>query len=149
MASDEEQGLLLAVLRHQADAVRDGVARRARCATGWPSIRTRPESKRIGAEDGARDLGAARADQAGDAEDLALADLEGHVVELDGARHRVLLRRREMPSTASATSPRGKRRIARGQQAELAAHHQPDDAVDRRYPRPRRSPTWRPSRSTV
>ena len=43
----------------------------------------------------------------------------------------VLLRRREMPSTASATSPVAKDVSRARQQAELAAHHQADDAVHR------------------
>ena len=41
--------------------------------TGLPSIRIAAGVEAVGAEDGARGLGAARADETGDAEDLALA----------------------------------------------------------------------------
>ena len=46
------------------------------CATGLPSTSDAAGVERVGAEDRARHLGAAGADQAGDAEDLAAADAE-------------------------------------------------------------------------
>ena len=60
----------LAVLRDQVDAVGDGVARRGdgdRLAVEAD----RAAERRVDAEDGARELGAAGADEAGEAEDLA------------------------------------------------------------------------------
>ncbi len=60
--------------------------------------------ERIGAEDRARHLGAAGADQSGNAEDLAVAHRQRDVVEHGGVRIRALPRR-VRPSTASATSP--------------------------------------------
>src|SRR6202011_1560610 len=71
----QEQRLLLAVLRYQADPVADGVLRRTDMdlaavdddATGIERVR---------AEDRPRHLGAAGADQPGDAEDLAPAHFE-------------------------------------------------------------------------
>ena len=80
-------------------------SRGERIVTGLPSMMHAAGVERIGAEDGARHLGAAGADQAGDAEDLAVPDRERDVVEDGGAADRCALPRRESPSTASATSP--------------------------------------------
>ena len=71
----QEQRLLLAVLGHQADAVADGVPRRAD-RTSLAVDDDAAGIERIGAEDRARHLGAAGADQPGDAEDLAAAHFE-------------------------------------------------------------------------
>ena len=50
------------------------IAARGRpAATGAPATRTVPASSAVDAEQRARQLGAARADEAGEAEDLALA----------------------------------------------------------------------------
>ena len=56
-------------------------ARGERGRNGRPSIQSRPASSVSIAEDAARDLGAARADEAGEADDLAAAELERDVGE--------------------------------------------------------------------
>ena len=84
---------------------------------------------RIGAEDGTGELGAPGADQAGQAQDLALADFQADVVEHDGVR---------VAGVAAAVDAldgqghrTGARALAMGEQAiDLAADHQPDDALD-------------------
>ena len=104
--------------------------------------------ERIGAEDRARHLGAAGADQPGDAEDLAAAHLERDVVEHDGVRVAARCR------GASGPRPRARPRRRRGssrwreERVDLAADHQPDDAVDVGLG-DRAAADERPSRSTV
>ncbi len=83
----------------------------------------------IGAEDGARHLGAAGADQPGDAENLAPPDRQRDVGEHRGAR---------VAARAAARQPLdGERHRAGGgigamaeQRVDLAADHHADDAVD-------------------
>ena len=70
-----------------------------RIATSRPSTSTRPRCDRVGAEDGAGELGAAGADQAGEAQDLALAHLEADVVRASTACGSRASRPRAMPST--------------------------------------------------
>ena len=88
IGQDAERGedrLVLAVLRHQADAERDGVGRRCR-RDRLAVERDRAGGDAVGAEDGAGKLGAAGADEAGDAEDLAGLEIEVDAFEHDGVR---------------------------------------------------------------
>ena len=85
---DAERGedrLVLAVFRHQADAERDGVGRRGR-RDRLAVERDGAGGDAVGAEDGAGELGAAGADKAGDAEDLAGLEIEVDAFEHDGVR---------------------------------------------------------------
>ncbi len=84
---------------------------------------------RIRAEDGAGDLGAAGPDQAGKAQDLALAQLEADAVE----HHRVRVTR--VPPAGDALDLQGDGagavlRPASEQPVDLAADHHPDDPLD-------------------
>jgi hypothetical protein len=88
-----------------------------------------PALDRVGTEDGAGDLGAAGADQAGEAQDLALADLEADVVE----DHGVWVAR--VAGTAQALHLEGGGTLgvaaAAGEKAvDLASDHHADDSVD-------------------
>ena len=76
-----DEALLLAVLGDEPDAGEDGAARRI-ARRHQPVLD--PDLALIDvevAEDGAGELGAAGADEAGDADDLAAADREGDVAE--------------------------------------------------------------------
>ena len=143
----QEQGLLLAVFRHEANALCDGISgvrrfglaadhndlagvdtsapKMARAVSVRPAP-TRPAMPRISPLLTAKDTSCSS---------MALAS--------------VFLRRRERPLTARAATSPWRRALARRQQAEFAAHHQADDAVDAWCRRPCPRPTWRPSRSTV
>ena len=88
LVQDAERGkdrLVLAVLRHQADAERDGVGGRGR-RDRLAVERDRAGGDAVGAEDGAGQLGAAGADKAGDAEDFAGLEVEVDAFEHDGMR---------------------------------------------------------------
>ena len=81
----QHQSILLAILGHVADAGPDGIARTAdahRLSVDADLARV----VRVEPEDGAGHLRAASTDQAGQAEDLAGADLEADVLEDAGAR---------------------------------------------------------------
>ena len=62
----------LAVFRAEAEAARDGVLAASVKRTAVPSSRMRAGVRPVGAEQRARDFRAARAEQAGEADDLAL-----------------------------------------------------------------------------
>ena len=81
----EAQAVALAVLGEIADAVVDGVLR----AVDLHVLSVYPDRAgvhRIRAADQAHGLGAARADKTGEAEDLALAELEGNVLDIEGVQ---------------------------------------------------------------
>ena len=103
-----------------------------------------PDVGTIGAEDGAQRLGAARADEPGQAEDLAAADLEAHV-----ARPRCRASGRSTRSAtgagASAARARPASQHARSPDHRAATHLRRSIACRAAS----RSPTTRPSRSTV
>ena len=143
----EEQALGLAVLGDERDAGRraargrgdvDGAAVEADAAGG---------AAVGGAEERLEDLGAAGAEQAADAEDLA-----GVQVEVDAVSTRRQPWRpgtsRVRPRTERTTGPVGG--AARGRAAGVSrptiARDEPVAATSRRWAR---STTWRPSRSTV
>ena len=87
-----------AVLGHVGDPQRDGVAPASRSTTGWPR---EPDLARIGrrqAEEDPRQLGPARADQPGQAQDLAGTDAAGR-------RRARPTPRQPSPRTSSTTSP--------------------------------------------
>ena len=111
----QEQRLLLAVFRHQADAVADGVLRGADVDLAGRRSRTRPLSNAVGAEYRAGRLGAAGADQPGDAQDLAAANFESDVVEHRG----VLVLRIAAPGKAfdAQRDVAGRRRSRDGRKA--------------------------------
>ena len=144
----EEQGLLLAVFRHEPDAVSDRI-RGERDGDRLSLDRISARIERIGAEDGPRRLGPAGADEPGNAENLALAHRQRDIMEFDGARIGARVPRREM-FFASERHVDGvvKLCVRARQEAELAPDHQADDPVESvSCDRPR--PTCRPSRSTV
>ena len=76
----ERQSEPLAVLREVADPVPDGV-RRAGDADGPTVNEDLARFGAVGPEDRPRDLGSAGADEAGEAENLALAELEADVAD--------------------------------------------------------------------
>ena len=134
----EDQRLQLAIFRHQPDAEPDRVARRAD-ADRLAVDEDLAAVVLVGAEDGARDLGAARADQPGQPDDLAGADAERDVLEHD--RRRILTG----AGAAETAHLEHRRRRALGEALQTAlglfrpeevpqgtADHQPDDAVGRR-----------------
>ena len=80
----QDEALELAVFRDQPDAEvlgMPGIANRRGLAAQEDLV----PARLVGAVDGPDDLGAARADEADEAQDLALVKLEGDVVELVGA----------------------------------------------------------------
>ena len=85
--------------------------------------------ERVGSEDGARGLGAAGADEAGEAENLAVVRLERNVDELDGVRiarvaptGQALDLERDLPML-------GNRALAI-ERADVAPDHHADDRLD-------------------
>ena len=64
------------------------------------------------------------------AEDFALAHIERHAMQLDGARHRCSCAGAGCPSPRAPLPPIAKLSRAGGEEAELAADHQADDAFD-------------------
>ena len=96
----EREALGLAVLGDEAEAGPDRVTRRAEAHRLAVDL-DRAGADRVGAEDRARDLGPARALQAGEADDLARADLEVDVAQqrrLEALDARGARRRRPRPS---------------------------------------------------
>ena len=89
---------------------------------GSPPIRISPATQRVGAEDGAQRLAAAAADEADQADDLARADGERHVVQAGVGRE--VLRRRG----AAAASRIGRRRDRREGDVGRLAEHRLDQA---------------------
>ena len=88
-----DQALQAAILGHIGDAEVARLPRRWRSLTGWPSSSIVARGRRRDAEDRQRELGAAGADEAGDAEDLAAPELEGDVADpVAEARGRVTSR---------------------------------------------------------
>ena len=126
----QEQRLLLAILRHEPDPERDGVRGRADLDRLFVDV-DGAAGERVGTEDGARQFGAARADEAREAENLAglhrKRDVEqpcrmrverGHV----GAE----------PFHAQGGGPRpGGPALDTGQRAEVAPDHHADHRIDR------------------
>ena len=89
------------------------IAARGLCAeTGRPPRRTLPGVVLVDAEDGAGDLAAAGADEAGEADDLAGADREADVVEDPGTLEALDLEDdvadRRPASSGRARRPRGR-----------------------------------------
>ena len=89
----------------------------------------RPVIERVGAENRARGLGAPGADQAGEAENLAVMRLERNVDELDGVRiarvaaaRQALDLERDLPMLAD--------RALAIERADVAPDHHADDRVD-------------------
>jgi hypothetical protein len=116
----------LAVLRHERDAVLDRVARRAH-AHLLAAHADRPRVALVGAEDGAQRLRPARADEPGDAEDLALAHPE---------RDRVRAAAEAQPLDPQQLRVAARRGVAEVRVVHPPADHQPHDAggVDLRDP---------------
>ena len=73
----ERETFALAVLGEEPDALREARSRRGPRVAAPPPTATVPLRMAVEAEDRAQALGAARADEAGDPEDLARAHLEG------------------------------------------------------------------------
>ena len=91
----KEQRLLLAIFRHEANAVVNGVlwgrdADRLAVNDDLPGIEP------VRAKNGASGFRPARADKPGDAQYLALAHLERHIVQFDGAGVRALAAARDV-----------------------------------------------------
>ena len=107
-------------------------SRGERIATGWPSTQDAARIERVGAEDGARHLGAAGADQPGDAEDLAAcAPSSDDVVRARWRAGRARCRgasgpRPRAPTSPGVARPRGARRARSTSRPTIM----PDDAVD-------------------
>ena len=125
----EEQGLLLAVLRHQAHSGQHRVMRPGEI--DLPAVD--PDFagiERVGAEDRPRGLGPPGADQSGKAEDLALVRLERDVDELDRMGIAGVAASREPLDLERDRPALGDRALA-VKRADLASDHHPDDRVDR------------------
>ena len=99
-----DQALLAAVLGHERDAGAHRGAGAAGAAAGAPATSTCPASGRSIAEDRPHDLAAAGADEPGERDDLAGADLEGDVEETPSRVRR----------STSSTGARRPRRAAWG-----------------------------------
>ena len=115
---------------------------RRRCGGAHPvkaPTRTRAAPDRVEAEERAQQLGAAGADQAGDAEHLAAAQRERRGRRLHGAANAVQFEH----------GLAGRVRGAREQLVEPAAGHHARRCRTPAVPRDRPAPTVRPSRSTV
>ena len=114
----EQQAGALAVLGHQVDAALDRVARRLRSPPAAPSRHDLAAERAVDAEDGPGELGAAGADQPGEAQDLA------------AAQRQVDRLRRDRPRCARrASSQHGlarRRRRRQIERLEVAADHQAD-----------------------
>ena len=76
----ENQPELATVLGHVGDAEVHAIARRADC-DGLAVEKDGPRRRRFDAEKGKSDIGAARADEPGEAEDLATVEIEGDALE--------------------------------------------------------------------
>ena len=138
-AALEQHAELLAVLGEVADAEAGGLGR---VADRHLAAADADDARRhaVGADDRARDLGASRAHEPGEAEDLALAQLERDVAQQVLGRQ-ALDRERDRRIGDAARRPR----LA----VDLAADHERDDLSRLGVLRDRRVPTLRPSRSTV
>ena len=90
----------------------------------------RPESKRIGAEDGARHLGAPGADQPGDAEDLAACGPRATRRRAPWRAGRGLVAAARQPFDRERDLAGDGSRRGGEERVDLAADHQADDAVD-------------------
>ena len=134
------QPLALAVLGHQDDPRGPGLGRRRGSRRAGRPPGSRPESDRVDAEERPGQLGPARADQAGQAEDLAASELEADAVD-----PRSCAGPRTARTTASPGCHGGPREVVR----DVAADHQPDQLVGLERRSRRWVPTFRPSRSTV
>ena len=121
IASAQEQRLLLAVFGHEADAARASRPAGPANVTGSPSTMIAPAIEPVGAENRARGLGAAGADEPGEAEDLALMRAQRDVDQFDRVRiargapaRQALDLERDRPGRAgSAARRRASRRRAR------------------------------------
>ena len=136
----QAQALRLAILRHQADAGR--ARRRAAARIGERravAAATAPAVGRSAPKMARSVLAPSRSDETGQAEDLAVADLEADVAQQAPARQAL---------DAQRDRPGGARRV-RDRVQHALAHHQPDHLARSRRVPASRSPTTRPSRSTV
>ena len=106
-----------------------------------PSTSTSPSSGCVEAVDQPQQLGAAGADQAAEADDLARADLRGSRSRTVGQPPQ-----RRAPRAATSSAPTGALRV---ELLDLAADHQLDQLVGAACRPAGRSPTVRPSASTV
>ena len=111
-----------------------------RCAPARPRTSIRARVNRIGADDRARQLGAAGADQARDAEDLAAVEREADVVQHAAPRE---------PFDAQQLVAACRPRRARVLLGDVAVGHQPHELPTETSRRWRSVATCRPSRSTV
>lgn len=125
-AHQRHDAVALAILGHQAQAMRDRVGR----AGDAHRLARHPylggAAAGIGAVDRRHEFGAARAHQSGDAEDLAGAHLQG------GAVDALALRVGDVPAGHVARFQHDRARLALGARKarfERAADHQADDAV--------------------
>ena len=83
----------------------------------------------VGAENRARGLGAARADEAGEAEDLAVVGAKRHVDELDGVRIARVAAAGQALDLERDRPMLGNRPLAI-ERADVAPDHHADDRVD-------------------
>ncbi len=137
----EHQALRFAVLGDERDARGNAPACR-RGARGTPSTRTSPRVVAVGTGNRAQDLGAARADQAGQPDDLARAHGKRYVVEV-GVRRASRCTSKTDRRTAGTAGKLGKVRF------ELAARPSRGTISSRGKSRAAARSTTLPSRITA
>ena len=123
MSMPRKRPAVLAILRHHADAGGDSVPRAAEAALARPSSRTCPARERPRAEDRLAGLRAARADEPGEADDLAGANGEARIAAQAARRASVL-------DLEHARSRRARAGLAG--EMHVAPDHEPDQLVGRR-----------------